>query len=217
MHLVFLNILPNEIALNRTPWSPQNHNNNIKGTNNLFFFKRALTLLEQSHCARNWVIITSRAVEVDAKATVPLEVVGVDSCSLTLLSLPLDAGVDVSHLLGFSVGGSGCVSDCSVTMADVVGMVDDVCGFTVGSGGGAFVPKINVNIDLSFKVALYSVKFAVSFPVKMIASLSFNTWRHVASSVQGALFFLNSNFGFAKTFPILIVILKSWAYKVGNV
>ncbi len=157
-------------------------------------------------------MITSRAVEVDAKATVPLEVVGVDSCSLTLLSLPLDAGVDVSDSVGFSVGGSGCVSGCSVTMADVVGV--SVCGFTVGTGGNAFVPKINVNIELSFKVALYSVKFAVSFPVKMIESLSFNTSRHVASSAQGTLFFLNSNFGFAKTFPILRVILKYWAFKV---
>ncbi len=152
-------------------------------------------------------MITSRAVEVDAKETVPLEVVGVDSCSLTLLSLPLDAGVDVSDSLGFSVGGSGCVSDCSVTMADVVGMVDDVCGFSVGTGGSAFVPKINVNIELSFKVALYSVIFAVSFPVKMIESLSFNTVRHVASSAQGALSSLNSNLGFAKTPPMSIVIL----------
>ncbi len=156
-------------------------------------------------------MITSRAVEVDGKATLPLEVIGVDSCSFALLSLPLDAGVEVSDSLGFSVGGSGCVSGCSVTVADVVCMVDDVWGFTVGTGGCAFVPKINVNIELSFKVALYSVKFAVSFPVKMIESLSFNTWRHVASSVQGSFFFLNSNFGFAKTFPILRVIITTGA------
>ncbi len=82
----------------------------------------------------------------------PLEVVRGVSCSSPLLTLPLDGVCDVSDSLGFSVGSSGCASDCSVRITDVVGV--SVWGFTVGTGGYAFVPKVNLNIELSFKVAL---------------------------------------------------------------
>ncbi len=51
-------------------------------------------------------------------------------------------------------------------------------GVTGGNIDDAFVPKVNVNVELSLKVVLYCVKFLASFPLKVIESLSFNTSRH---------------------------------------
>ncbi len=145
-----------------------------------------------------------------------MEVVGGGSCSFPLPSLSLDSVGDVSDWVGFSEDGLGCVAGCSVIITVLVGVsVFDISG---GNGVDACVPKVNVNVELSLKVVLYCVKFVVSFHLKVMESLSFNTSRHVASIAHSMSFYLNSNFGFA-SYPSAtsMTILTSRCKDIGNV
>ncbi len=115
----------------------------------------------------------------------PLEVVGTVSGSLSspLPSVPFDSpdadvvsggtgsgsgfGVFVGIVgsgPGFFVKGSGSGSVCFVgDFVDVASTVE--CSYG-GTGGAGIVPKINLNVVASFRVAVYSVTTAVSFPMK---------------------------------------------------
>ncbi len=105
-----------------------------------------------------------------------LDVVGTvsGSWSSPFPSVPF-VSPDAEVVLGGTGSGSGsgvCVgvvssvpwSGCFVgDLVDEASTVDCTAG---GTGGAGIVPKVNLNIVVSFRVAVYSVTVAVSFPLK---------------------------------------------------
>ncbi len=106
-------------------------------------------------------------IEIDARFTWPVEVVGTVS---SLLSLATDSSVAVDT-------GVGVVS--------------------VGLGEVGFLPNMNVNVDESFRVAVYSLGTLASFPLKLIESPSLITLRQVAPCCGHAVLGMKTKFGFS--------------------
>ncbi len=110
-------------------------------------------------------------IEIDARFTWPVEVVGTVS---SLLSLATDSSVTVDA---------------------------GVCVDSVGLGEVGFLPNMNLNVDESFRVAAYSLGTLVSFPLKLMESLSLITLRQAAPCGGHVVLGMRTKFGFSVYSP----------------